>query len=183
MADQTVAKRNRPQLIIMLIAFPMLSIFATYSLVWLANRDTLLESTNHGRFVDPPVLARELGLADTSGMPVDGSGSWWIWLVTEGCDALCEQALAEMRSTRERLNERAGDLRQALVTGSRGDSQPPARHYSGVRHFISDGEKNLQPGIYLVDPVGNVVLTYPADTRSQPMFEDLSRLLEVSGDA
>ena len=183
MANQTVAKRNRPQVIIMLIAFPILSIFATYSLVWLANRDTLLESTNHGRFVDPPVLARQLGLADAAGVPVDGSGSWWIWLVTEHCDDLCEQALAEMRGTRERLDERADEVRQALVMGPRSDSPPAAARHIDVAHFTSDGEERLQPGIYLVDPVGNVVLTYPADTRSQPMYEDLARLLGVSEDA
>ena len=69
-AEERIAKRNRPQVIIMLVAFPLLCAFGVYSLIWLAERDAMMETTNRGDFVDPPVLARELGLSDGSGMPV-----------------------------------------------------------------------------------------------------------------
>ena len=75
-AEERIAKRNRPQVIIMLVAFPLLCAFGVYSLIWLAQRDAMMETTNRGDFVDPPVLARELGLSDGTGMPVDGRDSW-----------------------------------------------------------------------------------------------------------
>ena len=182
-ADELVAKRNRPQVIVMAVAFPLLAVFAVYSLIWLAQRDTLLETTNRGEFVDPPVLARELGLSDGSGMPVDGSGSWWVWMVTADCTAACERALQEMGGVRQRLYGHGDRVRQALVTQSDAESLPPPGRYPQTPRFTSVGEKALDDGIYLVDPVGNVVLRYPADTRSQPILEDLTRLLELPDDA
>ena len=181
--DKQVARRNRPQVIIMAVAFPVLLIFGIYSLVWLAQQDTLLETTNRGEFVDPPLLARELGLADGSGMPVDGSGSWWVWLVTADCMSACEGALQEMRILQERMYDHADAVRQALVTPPDTGSLPSPDRYPRVLRFTSDGDKALDEGVYLVDPAGNVVLRYPADTRSQPIFEDLGRLLEVDEDA
>ncbi len=177
--DEKVAKRNRPQVIIMAVAFPLLAAFGVYSLVFLAERDSLLDTTNRGEFVDPPLLARELGLDDGSGMPVDGSGTWWVWLVTEGCAASCERSLQEMGSLQERLYEHGGRIRQALVMPPEAEPLPPPGRYPQVLRFTSDGEKALDGGIYLVDPVGNVVLRYPADSPAQPILEDLARLLEL----
>ena len=182
-ADEQVVKRNRSQVIIMAVAFPVLSFFAVYSLVWLAQRDTLLETTNRGEFVDPPTLARELGLGDGSGMSVDGSGTWWVWLVTEGCAAACERSLQEMGSLQQRLYDHGDRVRQALVTPREAEPLPPPGRYPRILYFTSDGDKALDDGIYLVDPAGNVVLRYPADSRSQPILEDLERLLEIPEDA
>ena len=182
MADKRIAKKNRPQVIIMLVAFPLLAVFGTYSLVWLANRDTLLETTNRGTFVDPPMLARELGLRDAAGARVDGSGTWWVWLATADCAAACEQSLTGMRALRHGLRGHGDQVRQALVTQPHAQSLPPPGRYPETRHFISDSDKALEEGVYLVDPVGNVVLRYPLDAGHQPVLEDLTRLLEVPED-
>ena len=181
--DEQVAKGNRAQVLIMAVAFPLLAAFGVYSLIWLAQRDSMLETTNLGQFVDPPVLARELGLGDGSGTPVDGSGNWWVWLVTERCTAACAGALREMGTLRQRLHEQGERVRLALITPPQAEPLPPPDRYPQVSHFTSDGEKALNHGIYLVDPVGNVVLSYPADTGPQPVLEDLARLLEVDRDA
>ena len=182
MANEQVAKKNRTQVFIMMVALPLLSVFAVYSLVWLANRDTLLETTNRGKFVDPPVLARELGLRDGSDEVVDGSGTWWVWLVTPDCDAACERSLDEIRALRHGLYDHAEAVRYALVTGRNPASIPPPGRYPRTVHFTSSGVQALDAGIYLVDPPGNVVLRYPADTQAQPVLEDLVRLLEVPED-
>ena len=182
MADKRIASKNRPQIIIMLVAFPLLVVFGTHSLVWLAERDTLLETTNRGAFVDPPLLARELGLRDAAGAVVDGSGVWWVWVATADCAAACERSLTAMRELRRRLRDHADPVRQALVTKPYADSLPPPGRYPETRHFISDSDKALEEGVYLVDPVGNVVLRYPLDTGHQPVLEDLARLLEVPED-
>ena len=182
LADEEIVKKNRMQVLIMLVALPLLSVFAVYSLVWLANRDTLLETTNRGRFVDPPVLARELALRDGSGEPMDGSGTWWVWVVTPDCDAACERSLDAMRALRHGLYDHADKVRHALVTGRNPAAVPAPGRYPWTAHFTSSGEKALDAGIYLVDPPGNVVLRYPADTQARPVLEDLVRLLEVPED-
>lgn len=182
-AEDRVAKRNRPQVVIMLVAFPLLCAFGVYSLIWLAQRDAMMQTTNRGDFVDPPVLARELGLSDGTGMPVDGRDSWWVWLVASDCTAACERSLEEIGAVRERLYQHGERVRLALVTPQEAGSLPPPGRLAQVVRFTSDGEKALDPGIYLVDPAGNVVLEYPADARSQPILEDLTSLLEVGEDA
>ena len=183
MTNKQVAKKNRTQVITMVIAFPLLVAFGVYSLIWLAGRDTLFQTTNRGEFVDPPVLARELGLRDESGAPVDGSGTWWVWLVTPDCAAACERSLEDLGGLGRRLHDQAHRVRQALVTGRAPSSLPAPDHHPQMPRFTSDGEKTLEEGIYLVDSAGNVVLKYPFETRSQPILEDLVRLLEVPEDA
>ena len=167
----------------MLVALPLLVVFGVYSLIWLAGRDTLFETTNRGEFVDPPVLARELGLRDGSGAPVDGSGTWWVWLVTPDCGAACERLLAEIEDLGQRLREDGGRVRHALVTGQAPESPSPPYHHLGTPRFLSGGGKTLAEGIYLVDPVGNVVLKYSLDMGTGSIMEDLARLLEVAENA
>ncbi len=182
-AEKHIAKRNRPQVILMLAAFPLLGAFGVFSLIWLAERDTLLETTNRGTFVDPPALARELGLRDESGMPVDGRDAWWIWLVATDCAAACEQSLEEIGAVPERLHDHGNRVRLALVTPPRAEPLPPPGRFPHFLRFTSDGERALDPAVYLVDPVGNVVLEYPAETNYQPILDDLASLLEVEDDA
>ena len=182
-AEEQIAKRNRPQIIIMLVAFPLLCAFGVFSLIWLAERDAMMETTNKGTFVDPPVLAWELGLTNGSGAPVDGSGYWWVWLVAADCTAACEQSLQQIGAVRERLQDHGNQVRLALVTPPQAGALPSPGLYQEVLRFTSDGAKALDPGIYLVDPAGNVLLEYPVDARSQPILEDLNRLLEVREDA
>ncbi len=38
----------------------------------------------------------------------------------------------------------------------------------------------LRPGVYIVDPLGNVVLRYEFRDAGKPVLEDLKRLLKVS---
>ncbi len=179
--ENRVAKRNRPQVIVMLVAFPLLCAFGVYSLIWLAERDTLFTTTNHGEFVDPPVLARELGLLDESGAPVDGGETWWVWLAAADCGEACQGYLDTLGRLRQRLNEHAERIRTALITPPDPESLPPRGRYPQMRHFTSDGERALNAGIYLVDPAGNVVLRYPSDSPVRLILEDLQRLLEISG--
>ena len=44
------------------------------------------------------------------------------------------------------------------------------------------GEDRIQDGrIYICDPLGNLVLSYPADVEQKELLRDLQRLLDVSG--
>ena len=164
----------------MLVAFPLLCAFGVYSLIWLAERGALFTTTNHGAFVDPPVLARELGLLDEAGVPVDGSESWWVWLATANCAAACPGALVAMSGLQEQLHDHAERIRLALVMPPQVNSLPADDQYPELRRFTSDGEKALDAGIYLVDPAGNVVLRYPSNSPVLPILADLRRLLEVA---
>ena len=182
MADREIVRKNRWQVVIMVIALPLLALFAVYSLIFLAGQDTLLQTTNAGEFVDPPLMARDLGLTDAQGRPVDGSDAWWVWVAVDKCAAACRQAVAVLGSLNGRLAEHAGRVRLALVV-----SEPADLFESGasldsmaVEPFRSAGEQRLADGIYIVDPPGNVVLRYPLEVGIDAVAEDLKKMLKVT---
>ena len=180
MASPKIAKQNRPQVIIMLIALPLLCAFGVYSLIFLAQRDTLFQTTNQGKFVDPPALARHLGLSDALGVPVDGSGRWWLWLVRAQCDAACAATLAGLQHLHGQLGPNAGRVRQALISADERGFQRLGGQFPDLLRFVSSGERRLEEGVYIVDPMGSVVLRYPPDTEPEPVQHDLVRMLKVS---
>lgn len=176
MIDSDVAKRNRTQVIIMVVALPLMVAFGAYSLIFLAQQEGLRATTNLGEFVDPPVSARALGLTDAAGRPVDGSAYWWVWVVAKDCAVPCRQALAGLRQLRELLAENAAKTRLALVINGSG-ALPASAAGSAYQLFRSDGEETLAEGVYLVDPAGNVMLRYALTAGADPVTEDLKKLL------
>ena len=182
MANREIAKKNRWQVVIMATALPLLALFGVYSLIFLAGQDTLLQTTNAGEFVDPPLMARDLGLSDAEGLPVDGSEAWWVWVAADQCAAACRQALAGLGQLNERLAEEAGRVRLAVVvSGPAGPFEAGATLDSmAVEQFRSAGEQRLADGVYIVDPPGNVVLRYPLEAGVELVAEDLRRMLKVS---
>lgn len=180
MANPKIAKQNRSQVIIMLIALPLICAFGVYSLIFLAQRDALFQTTNQGKFVDPPALARHLGLSDALGVPVDGSGRWWLWLVRAQCDAACAATLAGLQRLHGQLGPNAGRVRRALVSADERGFQRLGGQFPDLLRFVSNGERRLEEGVYIVDPMGSVVLRYPPDTEPAPVQHDLTRMLKVS---
>lgn len=176
MADREIAKKNRWQVVIMAVALPLLALFGVYSLIYLAGQDTLLQTTNAGEFVDPPLMARDLGLSDAEGRPVDGSDAWWVWVAADDCAAACRQAIVALGRLKDRLAEDAGRVRLAAVISGPGATLDSMV----VEQFRSAGEQQLDDGIYIVDPPGNVVLRYPMEADVDAVAEDLISMLKVT---
>ena len=160
----------------MAVALPLLALFGVYSLIYLAGQDTLLQTTNAGEFVDPPLMARDLGLSDAAGRPVDGSDAWWVWVAADDCAAACRQAIEALGRLKDRLAEDAGRVRLAVVAAGPG----AALDSMVVEQFRSTGEQRLADGIYIVDPPGNVVLRYPLEAEVDAVAEDLISMLKVT---
>ena len=176
MVNREIVRKNRKQVVIMAVALPLLALFAVYSLIFLAGQDTLLQTTNAGEFVDPPLMARDLELSDAEGRPVDGSDAWWVWVAADDCAAACRGTLAALGRLHERLAEHASRVRLAAVV-----SAPSAALDSvAVEQFRSAGEQRLADGVYIVDPPGNVVLRYAMEVDIDTVAEDLKKMLKVT---
>ena len=160
----------------MAVALPILALFGVYSLIYLAGQDTLLQTTNAGEFVDPPLMARDLGLSDAEGRAVDGSDAWWVWVAAEDCAAACRPAVEALGRLKDQLAEDAGRVRFAVVAAGPGATLDSMV----VEQFRSTGEQRLADGIYIVDPPGNVVLRYPLKAEVDAVAEDLIRMLKVT---
>jgi cytochrome oxidase Cu insertion factor (SCO1/SenC/PrrC family) len=177
---EQIQRRGRRQLILMAL-IAAASVGGSYALYYAALSGGGWGTTNHGTFVTPTLQVSDLGLVDAAGAGILDLPYWWIWLVQPGtdCDAACEQALHMLRQLHILLNRDAGRVKRALVTPARIEPGELDDLYPDLE-FLSGPVDRLQPGIYLVDPLGNLVLRYPLEAAGKPVLEDLKKLLKVS---
>ncbi|HEY2686234.1 MAG TPA: hypothetical protein VGI93_22170 [Steroidobacteraceae bacterium] len=150
---------------------------------------------NKGVLVDPPKPLPSVAL------PLFGSGQTnpkflthkWSFVITERdkCEADCERRLYDTRQVRIAL-DRDTDRVQRVFIANEDCCDLNALHeshpdlilvkYADAKPLLSllpeaaDGAQR----IYLVDPLGNVMMFYPPETPPKDMLEDMKRLLQLS---
>ena len=175
MQQHTTKNSGRRQLTIILV-MAAFSLGGSYLLFFSAKNGSSWGTTNNGAFVQPPVTVRQLDWRTIENVPLDTSGQWWLWTVSDQCYNSCEQALQKLRAAHILLNREAKRVRRGLTTGS--DFVPLEDQPDLVR--INAGEGGVEEGIYIVDPNGNLVFFYPIDINPKLLLADLKRLLKVS---
>jgi cytochrome oxidase Cu insertion factor (SCO1/SenC/PrrC family) len=177
MTDTT--QRNRRQLLAM-FAIALLTLGGAYVLFYLARDAGVWGTTNQGAFVQPPLRVAELGLVSESGDLLAPDGSWWLWTVApNGCSVTCETAVHQLRQLHVLLNKDAQRVRRALITGSGAEPSAVLSRFPKLAHFFDPGGA-LEEGVYIVDPIGNLVLFYRLSQAGKPVLDDLKRLLKLS---
>ncbi len=149
---------------------------------------------NYGELVEGVTLpAGNLALTG-SGKPFDFTqlrGRWIFVTVDSGaCDDYCQKKLWKMRQVRLTQGKYPERIERAwLVTDTQAVAATVLKEYEGtwVASAQDTAALKLLPylnaqrdHIYLVDPLGNVVLRYPKDADPTRMKKDLTRLLKVS---
>jgi hypothetical protein len=145
--------------------------------------------TNYGELLPAQTLPRIIGTT-RAGATFDSAGlhgKWVVLFASPGeCDPVCRQALYASRQARTIQNaERDRVQRVWLLT----DAAMPAPSLLAehpdlaVARVVPTALAALPRGIhvmYLVDPLGNLVLAWPANPDIKAMSKDLSRLLHAS---
>ena len=180
---QDAQRKNRRMLLIIFgIAFA--SIGGSYLLFYLTQGSGVWGTTNNGAFIDPPVHIADLGLVTEAGMPILEGKQWWLLIsAQERCDADCEHALLQTRQLHILLNKEASRVTRALVSDGSLAVEPVLADYPNAEHLIARPEAaatRLERGIYIVDPIGNLVFFYPLSDAGKPVLEDLKKLLKLS---
>ncbi|NIR60110.1 MAG: cytochrome oxidase assembly protein [Gammaproteobacteria bacterium] len=186
-----------------LLALGLLAVFVGPLLIAaLAYRQGWLEgagTTNYGTLVRPPRRVAELSLHGVGGRALETDflrGRWtFVYVGDARCGAPCRASLYKMRQIRLALGEDAPRVQGLyLLTGGEG--------LSGLREFLREEHPGLAlaradgaglrafriegagPGgadrVYLVDPLGNLMMYYRADADPSRMLDDLEKLLKVS---
>lgn len=158
---------------------------------------------NHGELLQPPRHlpgSSETGLRHADGRPLPVSelrGKWLLVLpVTGNCDASCQSLLQRLHQLHVALNKEQKRLQRVLIsTEMHGPASDPAllevqRQFPDLVVAAVNGEmertvwsKTLEsPGqtIFVVDPLGNVMMRYVGPTDMRGMLKDLERLLKYS---
>jgi hypothetical protein len=152
--------------------------FATLGLAWLTyflvSGGKFMGTTNHGAFVDPPMNIDTLAFSD----PFATQGKWWLWFVAESCEKTCAKTMHDLKSIHVLLNRDSTRVARAMFTLNATAGDLTATEKEKVQ--VLDKPSVLPPGVYIVDPLGNLVLRYPVDTPPKPVLEDLKKLLKLS---
>ena len=149
-------------------------------------------SVNKGELVEPAVALTELELEprgkDADTMPF--SEDWTILVIAPGaCDEACTQALVTTRQVWRRLNRDMDRVQRVLVASPEVDidlsEHPVLRVYDYSAEFgavIDEAMPQHTPEsrVMLVDPFGNLMMSYPLDLEPEMLYDDLRRLLRYS---
>lgn len=206
MADQTpvapgTRNRNRAMFIAIGLAF-----LAPAVLAWLAFRFghwSAADATSLGTLVHParPVAGFSLQAFDGSAVPVtDYRGKWTMIYVSNGrCQADCDAQARNFNITRLALGEDSQRV-QGLVIQTEADAPTPAFirdpelsriHAAGAagpdldaltRLFAwpSGTDGRWTGRVYLVDPLGNLMMLYEPGSDPKDLLQDLRKLLKAS---
>lgn len=149
---------------------------------------------NYGELIETrPLPDARLALAD--GTPLQWhqlKGKWLMVTVDTGaCDAECQRKLLYMRQVRLAQGKTMDRIERVwLITDAAQPAETVIREYQGTWLIRAAGSELLKlfpaqraaaDHIYLVDPLGNLMLRFPRDADPRKMVKDLARLLKTSG--
>lgn len=135
---------------------------------------------NYGELIEPRVLAAP---------PFDALRGKWVLVSIDAaaCDAGCERKLYFMRQMRKATGKNQERVERLwLLTDARSPSPTLLAAIEGTHVARADAELLRSfPGtpsahIYVVDPLGNLMLRFPPDPDPSAMLKDLERLLRYS---
>lgn len=185
--------RGRRQLLIVAAVFllPVLVAFAMYyGQLWRPAG-----SSSKGELIDPARPLAIAGLRHADGTPADASAfqdKWTLLYIGDGaCDADCRTALVFGRQSRLALNNEMTRVQRVfLATGHCCDvayfgaeqpglialdaSSPEAQAL--LAQFPGDRAHSL----YIVDPLGNLMMRHDASHTTKDLLSDLKKLLKLS---
>lgn len=150
--------------------------------------------TNYGELIEPQRPAPALGLRNLDGTSFDLRSLRGNWLLVKvdasGCDDACARRLWLMRQLRTMQGKDADRIERVFLVTDAG-VLAPARDDAGTRVLraeravleaflpAADGAR-IEDHIFLIDPMGNLMLRWPVEADPGRMKRDLSRLLKAS---
>jgi hypothetical protein len=168
----------------------LLSFWLYYGVHWRP-----LGTTNHGELITPLRPLPDVTLRDADGTVRSQVflGKWTLVYVGVGaCDASCRTTLVFMRQTRLSLNNEMTRVQRVLLA----PSGCCDRAYLAAAHpgliALDTSQAVAQPllaqfppdgraqALYVVDPLGNLMMRYDARLPPRGLLEDLKRLLQLS---
>lgn len=122
-----------------------------------------------------------------SAAPLQALRGKWVLVTFDGsaCDAYCERKLYYMRQVRKAQGKDQARVERLWVITDAGAPRPEllaaieGTHVARAIPAEFPGER--ADHIYLVDPLGNLMMRFPRDPDPSKMLKDLQRLLKYSG--
>jgi hypothetical protein len=198
--DPVQAARNRTKsgrlkmlLVLAVCAAPVIASYFTYFVVRPQGRN------NYGELILPTRGVPELALKTLDGAAVPTSSLRGQWLLVTvgpaGCDAECDKRLFMQRQLREMLGRERDRVEKiwlitdsvalspalrAAVQAAPATAALRADPAAVARWLAPAPGQALEAHLYLVDPMGDWMLRWPANPEPSRVKRDLERLLRAS---
>jgi cytochrome oxidase Cu insertion factor (SCO1/SenC/PrrC family) len=182
--------RHMLLLLVALFALPLPIVATMYQLEWRPG------GASHGQLTSPPQPLQLPELQTLQGKSFGGA-QWkdkWslVYIGQHGCDADCATQLHHLRQIHASLHKEISRVQRVLLIASvdeDGSLASVQRQYPDLVILAGPGARQLagqfgpaaQTGnVYLVDPLGSVMMRYPQGYQLKGLRKDLMRLLTYS---
>jgi cytochrome oxidase Cu insertion factor (SCO1/SenC/PrrC family) len=185
-------RTSRTQISLLVAVFfaPLAIAFALYYGAWRPGGQT-----NHGELIDPPRPLAPQALTGSNGEPIAADflqGKWSLAFIGGGeCEPRCREALTLMRQTRLALGDDLTRVQRVFL------ARDPCcdRSYLDAEHpglivvhanspeadaLLAPFPHAAQGRIYIIDPLGNLMMSYAPDAKPKGLMEDMKKLLKLS---
>lgn len=182
----TNTRRSKLQFLLVALLFGAPLILATF--MYSSDRWQPAGRTNHGQILEPIVnLSNEL---PASGLQTDGL--WLMVYANDGpCLEDCRVALLRLRQSRLMLGNEMNRVARLFLHGAEpADKVFLEEHHAGLITITDKGLLELlsskQPGqtpaggLFLIDPLGNLIMYFPPAIEPGDMVDDIKHLLDLS---
>lgn len=193
------APANRWVFVMLMLLFVLPVVLATllYLTGWRPS-----SSGNHGELIQPVRQVEGRSLQTLDGRPANFSELRGKWLMvhfgSSSCHEECMKNIYTMRQVHAAQAKEIGRVQRVFIATDMGATEklkakladyPEMRVWTGEKKALAEvlqsfgvdaGQPAEQQGIYLVDPLGNLIMRYPPGTDPGGMLKDLTRLLKYS---
>jgi hypothetical protein len=177
--------------VIAICASPLIASYLTYYVIKPESR------TNYGALIDPrahPVPALHATTLDGTQVELGALKGKWIMLQTgtAECEEACRKRLHDMRQLRLAQGKDMDRIERVwLITDDKPLDTMLIREYDGVHMLRANHEilKTWLPAettttvidhIYMIDPLGNLMMRFPKAADPNRMKKDIAKLLKAS---
>ena len=185
------SQTNRSNLTLWLIlAICVLPIAASTVLYFLW---TPKQFVNHGELVEAVPLAQvSLSRADGSRFAFNELNGQWAFVSVDdaACDENCLRKLYLMRQIRLTQGKNSDRIERVwLVRDGKQPASQTLQDYAGMRTILLSPRESLsvfpadnsrEEYIYVIDPIGNLMMRFPREVDPSGMKKDVAKLLRVS---
>ena len=199
MDDENSNKKNKIIIIVIVLVFIAPSILSWY----VFNHTDFLETrgtSNYGQIITPPIQLENLSLIDPLNPDRKDTlhGKWSMIYVAELCDDICMQNVYRMRQIHMGMGKHSLRVQKVLflIDQDLDELSSLLANYKGqqvintnsvdtdilLEKFRIEGVKALPrfQRIYISDPLGNLMISYPPDINPKGILKDLKKLLRTS---
>jgi hypothetical protein len=187
--DEDAKRRGRRHLVLIasLFVVPVVTAILLYhSVAWRPVVNA------QGTLIDPARTLAVAGLTLADGVAAPGNAFQGRWSVirpiTGDCGPRERALLAELARVRLALDKDADRVQRVVVhdggcvADTIASDEPGLRVFSADAGFLAQFPPSVDgaAGIYIADPHGNLMMSYPASGSARGLLKDLERLLRLS---